>query len=282
MLMPAMAMLAVFIYGLFNGILQSFGLLKSAGLNKFTLEYYSETFRNGNLLNSIKVSLIISAVSSVIAVILGVVLSYLFCRTGFVNKRAYNIFKLPIVIPHIVVATLVINLFSQSGLLARLCNLLGIIGSQQEFIPMVFDEKFKGVILGYVWKEVPFIVLVVATIMSNIDGNLGEAAQNLGASPFKAFIYVTLPLCFPSIAMVFIIIFTYSFGAYELPMLLGPTFPKALPVQAYIEYTHPELAHRPYAMVLNTIMIVITIAFAIAYHFLIKKINKKVEVRAYD
>jgi len=280
--MPAIIMLIIFIYGLLNGIIQSFGLLRSAGLDKFTLEYYIETFRNINLLNSIKVSLIISGISSIIALTLGVALSYFFCKTGFVNSRAYNIFKLPILIPHIVVATLVINLFSQSGLFARLGFLLGFIDSQQEFIAMVFDENFIGVILGYVWKEIPFIVLVVATIMSNIDGNLGEAARNLGATPFKAFIYVTLPLCLPSIAMVFIIIFTFSFGAYELPLLLGPTFPKALPVQAYIEYTHPDLAHRPYAMVLNTIMIVITSAFTIAYHLLMKKINKKVEVHAYD
>ncbi|HHW49657.1 MAG TPA: ABC transporter permease subunit [Clostridiaceae bacterium] len=282
MLMPVIILLIIFIYGLLNGIIQSFGILKAAGLDKFSLEYYKETFKNTSLLNSIKVSLIISGVSSIIAVILGVALSYLFCRTGFVNNRAYNIFKLPILIPHIVVAALVINLFSQSGLFARLCFLLGIIDSQQEFIPMVFDENFIGVILGYVWKEMPFIVLVVATIMSNIDGNLGEAAQNLGSTPYKAFLYVTLPLCLPSIAMVFIIIFTFSFGAYELPLLLGPTFPKALPVKAYIEYTHPELAHRPYAMVLNTIMIVVTSAFTIAYHFLMKMINRKTEVRAYD
>ena len=50
------------------------------------------------------------------------------------------------------------------------------------------------------------------------------------------------------------IIFAFSFGAYEVPFLLGPTTPNALPVKAYIEYSSPELFNRPYAMVINCIL----------------------------
>ena len=55
----------------------------------------------------------------------------------------------------------------------------------------------------------------------------------------------------PAIKKAFLIILAFSFGAYELPFLLGPTLPKALPVQAYIEYLSPDLLNRPYAMALN-------------------------------
>jgi putative spermidine/putrescine transport system permease protein len=127
-----------------------------------------------------------------------------------------------------------------------------------------------GIIITYLWKEIPFVFLVVVAIMSNIDEGLGQAAANLGASRLKAFFTVTLPLCLPSITTAFIIVFAYSFGAYELPFLLGATEPKALPVQAYVEFVYPDLAHRPYSMVLNTVMITFTVAVSYAYYRLQK------------
>lgn len=105
-----------------------------------------------------------------------------------------------------------------------------------------------GVILAYLWKEIPFIIYFVIALMANINGNLGEAAVNLGAGRIQSFCRVTLPLCAHTILSGFLIIFVFALGAYELPVLLGATAPKALPVLAYIQYTHPDLRNRPYAM----------------------------------
>jgi putative spermidine/putrescine transport system permease protein len=87
----------------------------------------------------------------------------------------------------------------------------------------------------------------------------------LGASPVRTFFAVTLPLCAPAIAKAFLIIFAFAFGAYEVPFLLGPTLPRALPVLAYIEYTGPDLLDRANAMALNGIMSFVTLALAWSY-----------------
>ena len=87
--------------------------------------------------------------------------------------------------------------------------------------------------------------------MAAVNENLGEAARNLGASPMQAFCRVTLPVCLPAIQNAFLIVLAFSFGAYELPYLLGPTLPKALPVAAYLEYISPDLKNRPTAMAMN-------------------------------
>ncbi len=79
----------------------------------------------------------------------------------------------------------------------------------------------------------------------------------------------------PAIRKAFLIILTFSFGAYELPFLLGPTIPKALPVQAYIEYIHPDLRHRPYAMAMNGLILIITWTMAGIYYFINKKKKNK-------
>ena len=79
-----------------------------------------------------------------------------------------------------------------------------------------------------------------------------------------------MPLCKNTILSGFLIIFVFALGAYEIPQLLGPTLPKALPVLSYIQYTHPNLQNSPYAMALNGITIIISLISAVIYYNLVK------------
>lgn len=99
--------------------------------------------------------------------------------------------------------------------------------------------------MAYLWKGIPFVCYFVLPSMKGIDPALYEAAYSMGATKWKSFFRITLPICLPAILGALFILLSYNFGAYELPFLLGATSPKALPVQAYIEYTHPDLLHRP-------------------------------------
>lgn len=278
MVLPVSLLMVLFIYALINGLVQSFGILPAAGLTKFTLLYYREVFTRSDMMSSLFLSIYISLVSSLIAVILGVLISAAASASGIVKKRSFQLLKVPIILPHTVSALLIINIFSQSGILSRLSYNLGIIHNQQQFISLVFDKGSIGIILAYIWKEIPFVTLVVVTIMANIDSSLGEAAINLGATRLKAFFNITLPLCLPSIVTSFIIVFAYSFGAFEIPFLLGATSPKSLPVLTYLEYTHPDLAHRPYAMVLNSLMTTISMLLTYIYYKILQRNLKKVGV----
>lgn len=262
LVLPLLALSLLFICGMLNGLLQSFGIIPSLGLTRFTFDYYRELLSRPDILASIGISLYIATVSSVSAVVLGVVISACAVITGWTRKNTFQIFKIPIIVPHIVVALLVINVFSQSGMLSRLLYNLGLLKGQEQFFSILYSPSGIGIILAYLWKEIPFVTFFVVTIMANINSSLGEAAVNLGATKFKAFFSVTLPLCMPTIKNSFLLIFAYSFGAYELPFLLGATAPKALPVQAFIEYMHPDLLHRPYAMALNSIMFVFSLMLA--------------------
>ena len=154
-------------------------------------------------------------------------------------------------------------------------NLLHMIGQQQDFPMLLYDANGIGVILGYLWKEIPFIIYFVLALMANINGSLGEAAVNLGATGYQAFFKVTLPLCANTILSGFLIVFVFALGAYELPFLLGATKPKALPILAYIEYSKPDLLARPYAMAINGIIIAISVVAAVAYYILIRRSARK-------
>lgn len=279
MILPVVLLLGVFILGLINGLLESFGIMPAVGLTRFTLSYYREVLANVNLTTSLFLSLYISLVSSLIAVVLGVLISIAATASGLVKSKFFEIVKIPVIIPHTVSALVMINLFSQSGIVARIAYQLQLIQGQESFLPLMYDQHSIGIILTYLWKEIPFVVLVIVTIMANIDFTLGEAAINLGASKWKVFKTITLPLCFPSILTSFIIIFAFSFGAYEIPYLLGATEPKALPVRTYVEYTYPDLEHRPYAMVLNSIMIAVSVGITYFYYKILSRNLLKTGVR---
>lgn len=275
MLMPVMIVIVgIFLVGLFMAFVQSLGYFKAIGLTEFTLKYYKEVLTSRGFLSSLGFSLYISIVSSVIAVILGVLLAYSILRSKHRHGFEEMIYKLPIVVPHIVAALLVYNILSQSGILPRLLYSIGIIEEQSQFPSLLYDKKGIGIIIAYLWKEIPFVAMVVYTILSNINDKLSGVARNLGANNRQVFFHVLLPLIMPSVFSAFIIIFAFSFGAYELPFLLGPTTPKALPVKAYIEYTNPSLANRPYAMVINMTLTLVSLILVWLYNKSFELVSK--------
>lgn len=271
LLIPQGILTFLFIIGLVTGIAQSLGVIPAFGLTKPTIKYYKEVLMRPDMMQSVLYSIRIAFLSASLAMVGGV----LFCAVLVMRKKTkgaiMKIIQLPIIVPHVMVALFVINIFAQNGLLARLGYALGFLKEQQQFPIIVYNPNGLGIILAYLWKEIPFIIYFVIALMANINGSLGEAAVNLGAGKWKAFWKVTLPLCSRTIWSGFLIIFVFALGAYELPLLLGTTVPKALPVLAYQQYTHPDLLNRPYAMALNGIIIVLSLISAVIYFWLMQK-----------
>ena len=279
LLIPQIILSIIFLIGLISAIAQSLGVIPAFGLTEPTLKYYKEILRNPSTMRSIEYSLRIAFISSVLATFIGVVICAVIVMSRRTKGSYMRIVQLPIVVPHVVIPLFTINILSQNGMVARIFYSLGIIKEQQQFPMFMYDSYGIGIILAYLWKEVPFIIYFIIALMSNINDKLGEAARNLGASRWTSFYKVTLPLCKNSILSGFLIIFVFSLGAYELPAILGATMPRALPVQAYIEYIHPNLKNRPYAMALNGIIIIISCISACIYYILMEKKIRRLNQR---
>lgn len=274
LLVPQAILGLIFIIGLGTGIIQSLGVIPAFGLTEPTLDYYKEVLTRPDTLGSLKYSLYIAFVSAFFAALFGTLICLLLVRRNRTKGGVMRIVQLPIIVPHVVVALFVVNILSQNGILARICAAFGLITEQQQFPMLIYDAHGIGVILAYLWKEIPFIVYFVLALMANINGRLGEAAVNLGASSWKAFTKVTLPLCMNTILSGFLIIFVFALGAYELPFILGATTPKALPIQAYLEYSSPDLHNRPYAMAINGIIVLVSLMAAIIFYILIQRSSR--------
>lgn len=271
LLAPQMILTILFLTGLITGITQSLGVIPAFGLTEPTLKYYKEVLTKPDMAASVLYSLRLAFLSALFSTVAGVLVCAILVTRRMTKGRMMRIVQLPIIVPHVVVALFTVQICSQNGLIARIAYILGFIGEQQEFPAIIYDAHGTGIILAYLWKEIPFIVYFTASLMANIDGKLGEAAVNLGAGKLRTFFSVTLPLCAHTVLSGFLIIFVFALGAYELPFLLGATTPRALPVQAYIQYTHPDLRNRPYAMALNGIIIVVSFLSACIYFLLMKK-----------
>ena len=273
LLTPFLAVTVLVIISVWNVLVQSLGLIPAFGLTQPTMEYYRQVLADETFLSSLAVSLKIALWSAVLATALGV----LVCAALVGCKgSALHVVRLPILVPHTVVALFVITICSQAGLMARAGAALGLISDSTEFPQLLFSENYAGVILAYLWKEIPFVAYFVLALMSGVSSTLGEAAENLGASPLKSFFQITLPLSLPAITKAFLIIFIFAFGGYELPLILGATVPKALPVQAYLSYMDPNLLNRPYAMAMNGVILFLSMAMAALYGVLTHRLCKRI------
>lgn len=271
LILPQIFLGLIFLYGIVGGFIQSFGYVPALSLNEFTFRYYKEMFDNKDVVDSIKYSLYIAFMSATLSSIIGIFLSILIVNLRKKSRLLNFIIQIPIAVPPVVVALFTVIFLSQNGIIARVFATVNLINDQSQFPLLIYDKNAVGVILAYLWKEVPFIIFILLGIMGNIDKRLGEASENLGASKVQTFFRITLPLCMPTILSTFIIIFVFSLGSYDLPFILGSTKPKALAILAYERYTHPELVQRPYAMTINSILSLISILSAIIYFKLTKK-----------
>ena len=275
LILPFAVVTLMVLAAIMNILVQSLGYMPVFGLYDFTLRYYIEELKRPEVLSSLAVSLKIAFMSSVISAVLGTLICAALVQTKKDRGLMLYTIRLPILVPHTVVAVFTVALLAQTGVFARTAYALGIISDYTEFPNLLYGSGYFGAILAYIWKEAPFIAYFSLALMASVSHTLGEAAENLGATALKSFFHITLPLSLPAVIRGFIIVFIYSFGGYELPLLLGSTMPKAFPVYTYIEFMKPDFKLRPYAMAMNGVTLILSLAMALFYATMMRRLMKK-------
>jgi len=268
MLAPVMVlMIVLFLGGLISGLLQSFGYFPLAGLKRFTLDYYLELITDKGFLRSLTFTLQVSVIPTIVGTCVSVLLAFSL-RKRFLGREFLKfIYKLPLQIPYMVAIFMIIVLFSDGGLTARVFYHLGLISSPSDFPHLLYDDYGIGIMLVYLWKQIAFTTLVVYSVLLGINPEYEEAARVFGASSWRLLRYVYVPLMLPGIMSASLIVFAFNFASFATPFILGKTYPNTLPVIAYLAYRDTEISQRPYAMAMSTI---ITLISALILFFYIK------------
>ncbi len=280
MLAPTLAIILVLFFGgLGYGLLVSLGWQPEIGNRQLSLAAYRSILFSEQhapvFWSGLGLSLWISIVSTVLSATIAIVAALLLRQT-FVGKRfATFLFQLNLPVPHIVAAIGILFLFSQSGLLSRAGAQLGVISSPGDFPLIVRDPSGWGIILSFVWKEVPFIGVIVLAVLQSLGANYEDLARSLGANRLQRLRYVLLPLIMPGVLSASVLVFAFTFGSYEVPALLGVRFPRVLPVTAVRFFRDPDLNARPEAMAVSVIISIIAFVLIFTYMWISRRTIRK-------
>jgi putative spermidine/putrescine transport system permease protein len=109
------------------------------------------------------------------------------------------------------------------------------------------------------------MTLILLAVLRSIRPEFAMQARALGANPWQCFWHVTVPLLRPGIISASLIVFGFIFGNFEVPFLLGSTYPRTLPTLVYQAFTNVDLNQRPVAIALGLLLSVISMVLIALY-----------------
>ncbi|MCU0636636.1 MAG: hypothetical protein MUE41_17330 [Gemmatimonadaceae bacterium] len=167
-----------------------------------------------------------------------------------------RLLALPLAVPHAGAALAMLWLLAPAGLVARLLHVLGVIDAPAEMPRLVHDPLGVALVLTAIWKELPFLFVVALGARQRDAQRLVEAARTVGATPATARRLVLEPHLRRAVRPAAVAVFAFLLGVYELPALLAPTAPPALPLLVHERWTDVLLATRAQAHVLALVALV--------------------------
>jgi len=213
-----MALVFVFLYApIAVLIVFSFNSSKSRTVwTGFTLDWYIKLFKDSTIMSSLYVTLLVSVLAAVIATVAGTI-----AAIGIYNmKRSQRnailaLNNIPVINADIITGVSMSLLFiSAASVLTRislvLSQLLGI------KINLGFNLGFGTLLIAHITFNVPYVILSVLPKLRQLDNNLFEAAQDLGATWMQAFMKVIIPQIRPGIVNGLIIAFTMSIDDFVI------------------------------------------------------------------
>lgn len=137
---------------------------------------------------------------------LGIAVAWLLARKQFVGKSLVDsIIHLPLVLPPVVIGYMLLISMGRQGFIGSLLY---------EHFGLVFSFNWKGAVLACIVVSLPLMVRSIRLSLESVDTKLEQAAATLGASPFKIFVTITLPLTIPGIITGTMLAFARSLGEF--------------------------------------------------------------------
>lgn len=205
---------------------------------------------------------------------LGVAAALLVRSLGRTRSFFARLLQVTLPLPHVVAATAMLLLLSQSGAVSRVGYAFGLLDAPAAFPALTQDAFGWGIVASYVWKEAPFVAVVVLAVLSRRVADAEDAARVLGAGAWQRARHVVAPAVAPAVGSASVLVFAFTVGSYEVPFLLGRPFPATLPVLAYEGFRDPDLAARPAAMAVAVLIAALVGGCVLAYLSLVERVRR--------
>jgi len=204
-----------------------------------TLEHFAKSFDlyTTDLLFTLAITLLSSALIALVAIAIA---GYL---TLGENPRAVAIlrwlYRWPLFIPFIVTAQVMRTFLAKNGMLNHVLIGSGLI--EPLAAQSVLD--WRGIVVAFVWKQAPFVTLLLAGAMASLDRQYIEAARNLGAPRWRVLGGIVLPQVRGTLLVGIVLSFVTMLSVLSVPLMINPNSPTMITVDiAYRINTHADYA----------------------------------------
>lgn len=216
----------------------------------FTFDWYIRLFQNARLMEALRNSIYVALISTALATMIGTLVALGMERFRFKGRTSFDaVLYLPIVIPDIVMAVMLLLFFSTA---LQLIN--GMFGT-------ALRMNLTTVIIAHVAFNISFVAVVVRASLKSFDWRMEEAAKDLGANEWETFRRITLPLILPGILGGALLGFTLSLDDYVIAAFTtGPGF-STLPIEVF---SRVRRSITPEINAISTIMLLASILLVVA------------------
>lgn len=211
----------------------------------FSLRWYREMLGNADVINALQTTLIVAAISTVVSTILGTAAAISMERFRFRGRSiADGTLYLPIIIPDVTMAIMMLLLFAQ------VINVVTYV----PFLAGRFNFGIGTISLAHIAFNIAYVAVVVRARLAQMDPTLEEAAADLYASRWQTFWKVTLPLIIPGVAGGALLALTLSLDDVVVTQFVSGSGATTLPVYVF------GLVRRGVTPLINAVSVVMLVA----------------------
>ena len=186
--------------------------------DNWTVDAFPRIFNDYTFNNALKNTLLLGALTGLGSLLIGLLFAYVDVYVHIRNRMTKKLFDvvslLPVVSPPFVLSLSMMLLFGRSGLITR--KVLGIYDSD--------IYGLWGIVIVQTLTFFPVVYLMLKGLLKNIDPSMEEASRDMGASRWKVFTTVTLPLLLPGLGNAFLVTFIESVADFANPMIIGGSY----------------------------------------------------------
>lgn len=237
--------------GLVGAVRSSLGVSRLTGWSAADLDAYRALADDPVFWESLWFTLRITVIATALSLVVAVALAAVLRRSGVVARLLASV---PVPMPHLVAAVLGVLWLGPGGIADRLLGGLP--------VDLVRDPAGIGIVLVYVYKEAPFLALLVLAAWGPAVAAREEAAAVLGARPLQRLRWVVWPAIRAPLLTGAAVVAAFVIGAFEVPLAIGPTSPQTLSELALSATREASLDGRATASAVLVIASVLAVSVA--------------------
>ena len=264
LLIPGAAVIAVFVGAL--GITAATSAFDAQG--NWSFVQYRRFLLDTFYLDALWRSFRIAAYCTPITLLLGYPFAYVMARSSPPIRLTLTlILVVQFFTSYIVRTYALILVLGKNGIINGTLVSLGLI---ERPLPLLFREA--GVAIALVLVPLPFMIFPIYSVLKNIESNLEVAAASLGASRFKTFWCVTLPLSMPGVVAGVVLVFLFDLTAYIMPGMLGGGYFNM--IANVIQEQAMAVLDKRFAAAISIILLTITLLVLYVIHVLGSRMHR--------